>query len=451
MSAQLTINDAAELLGISSFDINVAITGAAIDSRKVKGGDLFVAIVGEHNDGHHYISAAREAGAAVALVSKLQNDNLPQLLVNDVVRGFGKLAAYWRKQCHCKVIAVTGSNGKTTVKEMLAAILSQSHYVIATEGNLNNSLGVPLTLFRIQKDTDYVVIEMGANHAGEIAGLVKLAGPTVSLINNVSEAHIEGFGSIEGVVKAKSEIYSNLPNDGVGVFNADMSYTKYWQNLLNEQTSLSFGVNSSADVRASDYQSYVTSSHFMVKIDDVFHYINLPLPGSHNMSNALAAMAVSKALSINVEDMVSGLDSVESVPHRLQIRLGIKSATILDDSYNANPASYEQAIATLKTFPGEHWLVLGDFGELGIESEVIHTNLGVKAKSAGIKRLLTIGNKSRSANSAFGEGAVHFSDLTSIQEYLESRLSKDITCLIKGSRFMQLDRLADELVIRGEN
>ena len=451
MSIQLMLNDAAELLGIGYFDINLAITGAAIDSRKVKRGDLFVAIVGDHDDGHDYVSAARKAGASAALVNKLQKDNLPQLVVNDVVSGFGKLAAYWRKQCPCKVIAVTGSNGKTTVKEMLAAILSQSHHVIATEGNLNNNLGVPLSLFRIQADTDYAVIEMGANHVGEIAELVKLAGPAVSLINNVSEAHIEGFGSIEGVVEAKSEIYSNLPSDGVGVFNADMSYTQYWQKVLNEQRSLSFGVNSSADIQASDYQSYITSSNFMVKINEVFHYINLPLPGSHNMSNALAAIAVSKALFINVEDMVLGLNSVKSVPHRLQLRLGIKNATILDDSYNANPASYEQAIATLKTFPGEHWLVLGDFGELGVKSEEIHTGLGVKAKSAGIKHLLTIGKKSRSANTAFGKGAIHFSDLTSIHEYLESRLSKNITCLIKGSRFMQLDKLADELAISGED
>ena len=450
MSTQLTLNDAAELLGLESFDVNLAITGAAIDSRRVKRGNLFVAIVGDHTDGHHYISEAREAGASVALVSTLQNDRLPQLVVSDVVKMFGKLAAYWRKQCNCKVVAVTGSNGKTTVKEMLAAILSQSHVAIATEGNLNNNLGVPLSLFRIQTDTDYAIIEMGANHAGEIAELVQLACPTVSLINNVSEVHIEGFGSIEGVVEAKSEIFSSLPSDGVGVFNADMNYSQYWNNVLKEQRSLSFGLNSSADVQATDYQSYVTSSHFMVRLDEVFHYINLPLPGSHNMCNALAAIAVSKALSINVEDMASGLNSVKSVPHRLQIRRGIKNATILDDSYNANPASYEQAIATLKTFPGEHWIVLGDFGELGDQSEEIHTDLGVKAKSVGIKRLLTIGNKSRSANISFGEGATHFSDLMSIQEYLESKLSKDITCLIKGSRFMKLEKLADELAIRRE-
>ena len=450
MSSQLTLNDAAELLGIRSFDINVDITGATIDSRKVKKGDLFVAIVGEHSNGHHYISAAREAGASVALVSKFQNDNLPQLVVNDVVKGFGKLAAYWRKQFDCKVIAVTGSNGKTTVKEMLAAILSQNHHIIATEGNLNNNLGVPLSLFRIQKDTDYAVIEMGANHIGEIAELVKLASPTVSLINNVSEAHIEGFGSIEGVVKAKSEIYSNLPSDGVGVFNADMNNTEYWLNMLKGQRSLSFGLNNYADIQATDYQSYVTSSHFMVKIDEVFHYVNLPLPGSHNVSNALAAIAVSSALSVNFQDMVSGLDSMESVPHRLQLRLGINNATILDDSYNANPTSYEQAVSTLKTFPGEHWLVLGDFGELGNQSDEIHTALGVKAKSAGIKHLLTLGEKSKLANIAFGKGAKHFSGLISIQEYLEPRLSKNIICLIKGSRFMQLDRLADALSIKGE-
>ena len=450
MSTRLTLNDAAELLGLDSFDVNVVITGAAIDSRRVRRGNLFVAIVGEHTDGHNYISEAREAGASVALVSTLQNDKLPQLVVSDVVKMFGRLAAYWRKKCNCKVVAVTGSNGKTTVKEMLAAILSQSHVAIVTEGNLNNNLGVPLSLFRIQTDTDYAVIEMGANHSGEIAELVQLACPIVSLINNVSEVHIEGFGSIKGVVEAKSEIFSNLPSNGVGVFNADMNYTNYWNNVLKGKRTLLFGKSNSAHVQVADYQSNVTSSHFMVKIDEVFHYINLPLPGSHNMCNALAAIAVSKALSISVQDMVSGLNNMESVPHRLQMRQGIENATILDDSYNANPASYEQAIATLKTFPGKHWLVLGDFGELGDQSEEIHTELGVKAKSAGIKHLLTIGNESRLANTSFGEGAIHFSDLISIQEYLESKLNKDITCLIKGSRFMQLDKLADALALRRE-
>ncbi len=450
MTAPLTLHCAAELLGLSTFDKDVAITGAAIDSRKVKQGDLFVAIVGEHVDGHDYLAAAREAGASVALVSTLQDDSLPQLQVNDVVAAFGQLAAYWRQQSHCTVVAVTGSNGKTTVKEMLAAILSQTHQVIATAGNLNNNLGVPLTLFRIHADTDYAVIEMGANHAGEIATLVTLANPLVALINNVSDAHIAGFGSIEGVAKAKAEIFSNLPEEGVGIFNADMPYTEQWYITLNGQNSLTFGLNHPADIEATDCQSHVTNSHFMVKIDEVFHYINLPLPGRHNVANALAAIAVSTALSIDPKDMIAGLATIASVPHRLQLRQGIQHATLIDDSYNANPGSYQQAIATLQSFPGQHWLVLGDFGELGADSERIHSDLGRKAKSAGIERLFTIGEQSQLAQIAFGDGAQHFDDLSSLQNTLESTLSEDVTCLIKGSRFMQLDTLADALAKDGE-
>ena len=450
MSRQLTLNIAAELLGLSRTDSDADISGAVIDSRQVKQGDLFVAIAGEQVDGHQYIATARQAGASAALVSTLQDDSLPQLVVEDVVAAFGQLAAYWRAQSGCKVLAVTGSNGKTTVKEMLAAILSQHHQVIATDGNLNNNLGVPLTLFRIQANTDYAVIEMGANHSGEIAELVRLANPLVALINNVSEAHIEGFGSLQGVVKAKAEIFSNLPKEGVGIFNADMAYAEQWQSRLKNQKSLTFGLDSPADITATDCQSHLTKSHFMVEIDNVFHYINLPLPGRHNVANALAAITASTALSIAAQDMISGLASMESVPHRLQLRLGVNNATIIDDSYNANPGSYQQAIATLQAFPGQHWLVLGDFGELGVDSEHLHTGLGVKAKSAGIKRLLTVGRQSQLANAAFGEGAQHFDDIASLRQHLESALADDITCLIKGSRFMQLDTLADALTRDGE-
>ena len=451
MTTALTLNKAAELLGLTSFDNDVAITGAAIDSRKVKQGDLFVAIQGERVDGHDYLAVARKAGASVALVSTLQEDSLPQLMVKDVVNAFGQLAAYWRVQNPCKVVAITGSNGKTTVKEMLAAILSHNHQVVATQGNLNNSLGVPLTLFRIQPNTDYAVIEMGANHLGEIATLVTIAKPSVALINNVSEAHIAGFGSLNGVAKAKAEIFSNLPEDGVGIFNADMPYAKQWQKALKGHKQLTFGLDNPADIQATDCQSHVTSSHFMVKMDTVFHYINLPLPGRHNVANALAAITASTALSIDAQDMISGLATISGVPHRLQLRQGIHNATLIDDSYNANPGSYQQAIATLHAFPGQHWLVLGDFGELGTESEQIHTDLGHKAKSAGIKRLLTVGEQSRLAHVAFGEGAEHFTDLTSIQQDLESTLSEGVTCLIKGSRFMQLDKLADALAKDGEH
>jgi len=451
MTITLNLATAAKLLNCPAPTQAGTITGAAIDSRQVKQGDIFIAIAGEKVDGHDYIAAAREAGASAALVSSRQDDALPQLVVDDVVTAFGQLAQVWREQSQCKVIAVTGSNGKTTVKEMLATILSQHHHVIATAGNFNNNLGVPLTLFRLQADTEFAVIEMGANHLGEIAELVQLAKPNVAMINNVSAAHIEGFGSLEGVASAKGEIFSHLPIDGVGIVNADMPYVPQWQETLKHHKVMTFGLESEADVQATGCQSHVIASHFMAKCGDVFHYINLPLPGKHNIANALAAITVCKALSISIEGMISGLAAMKGVPHRLQLRQGHGKATLIDDSYNANPGSYEQAIATLKTFPGQHWLVLGDFGELGEETETIHRTLGQQAKAAGVSRLLTVGQHSELATISFGEGAQHFTDIAALQKQLETTLAEDVTCLIKGSRFMQLDKLADGLAMEGKS
>ena len=446
-----TLATAAECLNCREPEGSALITGAAIDSRQIKPGDVFVAIAGEQVDGHDYIAAAREAGAVAALVSRQHDDVLPQLVVEDVISAFGTLAAYWRDQSACKVVAVTGSNGKTTVKEMLAAILSQSHRVIATVGNLNNNLGVPLTLFRLQVDTEYAVIEMGANHLGEIAELVTLAKPIVSLINNVSAAHIEGFGSLEGVATAKGEIFSYLPEKGIGIVNADMPYVAQWQQSLSDHKMMTFALEAEADIKATDCQSHVIASHFMVKCEENFHYVDLPLPGKHNIANALAAITACKALSISIEDMINGLAQMKGVPHRLQLRQGLGNATLIDDTYNANPGSYQQAIATLRTFPGQHWLVLGDFGELGEASAKIHNDLGQQAKAAGVSRLLTVGQHSELASQAFGEGAQHFSDIVDLQKQLETTLTEDVTCLIKGSRFMKLDKLADGLAVEGKN
>jgi UDP-N-acetylmuramoyl-tripeptide--D-alanyl-D-alanine ligase len=292
---------------------------------------------------------------------------------------------------------------------------------------------------------------MGANHLGEIAELVKLAQPNVAMINNVGAAHIEGFGSLEGVATAKGEIFSYLPEGGVGIVNADMPYLAKWQGILGQHKMMTFGLKSDADVQATDCQSHAMASHFMMKFDDIFHYIDLPLPGTHNIANALAAMTVSKALSIPIEDMISGLASIKGVPHRLQLRLGHGNSNLIDDTYNANPDSYQQAIAALETFPGQHWLVLGDFGELGEEVEKIHSNLGDQAKASGITRLFTVGQYSRLASIAFGEGAQHFEDIAELQQQLEQALTEDVACLIKGSRFMALDKLADALAREGES
>ena len=442
----LSLSQVAAVLGCDAPIVDVAITGSAIDSRKVLLGSLFVAIAGERVDGHDYIAAARQAGASAALVSVRQHDPLPQLVVADVVQAFATLAKFWRQQSDAKIVAVTGSNGKTTVKEMIAAILRQCGTVIATQGNLNNDLGVPLTLTRLTASTDYAVIEMGASRRGDILRLVDMAQPQFSLINNVGPAHLEGFGDLMGVAKAKAEIYFGLVDDGIGVLNADMDFVNEWKQVLANKKSISFALDNDADIKAKDLQLDTGSSHFMVELAGEFHYINVPLPGMHNVANALAAIAMTHAMGIPAEAMVKGLATMAAVPHRLQLRKGFNQSQLIDDSYNANPASYKQALATLATFSGEHWVVLGDFGELGADSEHLHSQMGVDAKNAGVDRLWTVVVQSKNACETFGEGAQHFDDVATLETMLKQVITQDVTCLIKGSRFMQLDKLADLLV-----
>ncbi|NOQ93929.1 MAG: UDP-N-acetylmuramoyl-tripeptide--D-alanyl-D-alanine ligase [Methylophaga sp.] len=451
MTTQLRLSQLATLLACQPPIKDGEITGAVIDSRNAFLGCLFVALDGEHVDGHDYLAAARQAGATAALVSKLQDDELPQLLVADVTTAFGEVAKYWLQQCQTTVIAVTGSNGKTTVKEMIASILRQCGSVVATQGNLNNDLGVPMTLMNVSPSTDYAVIEMGASHRGDISRLVDIAPPQFSVINNVAPAHLEGFGDLMGVAKAKAEIFLGLLDGGVGVLNADMDFVDAWTSVLEGKKVRSFALECDADITAQDLQIDTTSSHFMVELDGEFDYINLPLPGKHNVANALAAIAVTSAMNVPASAIVKGLAAVSSVPHRLQLRAGVNQSQLLDDSYNANPGSYTPALATLSAFSGKHCLVLGDFGELGPESKQLHRQMGIDAKKAGIQKLWTIGEESEEASKAYGTGAEHFHTIETLTNTLKGELSSDDICLIKGSRFMQLDKLADVLAEGGED
>jgi len=450
MTINVTLSALATLLACEVPEQDAVVRSAVIDSRKVQPGSLFVALSGEHVNGHDYIAQARISGASAALVTELQDDELPQLVVGDVVVAFGVIAAYWRQQCDVKVVAITGSNGKTTVKEMVASILGQSHLVLATQGNLNNELGVPLTLCRLAESDDFAVIEMGANHPGEIANLVAMAQPDVAIINNVAPAHLEGFGSVDGVANAKTEIFSTLTESGTGIFNADMPYVDKWKQVLANNNTVMFGFDDIANVTAQDIQLDTAASHFMVELAGQYNYINLPLTGKHNIANALAAIAICNSFTISIEDIVKGLATMKAVPHRLQVRAAVNGSQIIDDTYNANPASYQQALASMQSFSGEHWLVLGDFGELGGDSESLHQQMGKDAKASGIKKLFCIGDSSQFAMQTFGDGANHFEDMNILQQQLQQELTPEITCLIKGSRFMQLDKLADMLAEQGE-
>lgn len=446
----IIISELAKLIGCEMPVTDGVVTGTAIDSRKAGTGTLFIALKGEKVDGHNYIKAARLAGASAALVASQQDDVLPQLVVDDVVKAFGQIATYWRAQSKAKVVAITGSNGKTTVKEMVASIARQCGTVIATEGNLNNELGVPLTLTRLDDLTDYAVIEMGANHAGEIAEMVAMTNPDVALINNVAAAHLEGFGDIAGVAAAKAEIYAGLNQQSTAIVNNDMPYVTDWQQQLAGKNVLSFAVENNADITAQNIQLNSDYSHFTVEFADEVHHINLPLLGLHNVANALAAIAVTDPLDFPATAVVQGLSSMMSVPHRLQLRSGVNQSQLIDDTYNANPDSYMSALQVLNSFNSQHWLVLGDVAELGENSLAIHAQMGIDAKKTGVSRMWTIGEQSLSATKAYGEGAQHFDTISALQQQLENELNQGVTCLIKGSRFMQLDMLADALAVVGE-
>lgn len=450
MGLNLSLNQLAEIVGADPAYADITVTGSAIDTRQVKPGDVFIALKGERVDGHEFIAQAREAGASAALVTEIQDDALPQIKVANARKAFADIAHAWQQQCDAKVIAITGSNGKTSVKEMISAILRQVGTVTATQGNLNNELGVPLTLSRLSETDQFAVIEMGTNHHGEIAELVKIATPDVAVINNIGEAHLEGFGSVDGIAKEKGEIYAGLANEGIAVVNADMPYQRLWQPLIANRKTVSFSLESEADIKADYIQLDPASSHFLVNIDDVSHHFNLPLPGMHNVNNALAAIALAVALKVPVDAMVKGLSTMQSVPHRLQVRHAVSGSRLIDDTYNANPGSYLQALNTLSAFRGEHWLVLGDFGELGIDNDKIHQQMGQQARESGVTRLMTVGVSSKIAAQSFGDGAVHYEDIGVLQQELLNELNEGVTCLIKGSRFMQLDKLADQLAQEGE-
>ncbi|MED5510757.1 MAG: UDP-N-acetylmuramoyl-tripeptide--D-alanyl-D-alanine ligase [Pseudomonadota bacterium] len=450
MALSMTLEQLGRLLGCEVSAGEVKVHGAVIDTRKIRKGNLFVALKGERVDGHDFLAQAREAGAAAALVSEYRDDPLPQLLVKNVRQAFAKIGRAWLQQNRTKVLAITGSNGKTSVKEMVTAILRQMGPVLSTQGNLNNDLGVPLTLCRLDPEDKFAVIEMGTNHPGEIAQLVKMAQPDVAVINNIAPAHLEGFGTEAGVAIEKGAIYAGLAADGTAVVNADMPYADVWAPMIADRKVLTFGLESEADIRADYIQLDPSASHFLVEMDGVSHHFDLPLPGLHNVNNALAAIALSRALEVPVDAMVRGLASMRAVPHRLQLRAGLNDSRLIDDTYNANPGSYLQALKTLAGFNGEHWLVLGDFGELGQDSDKIHAEMGKQARDAGVSRLFTVGNSSRMAGQLFGCGAQHFEDIGTLQQSLQQELSRDVTCLIKGSRFMQLDRLADQLAQQGE-
>ncbi len=441
-----SLNEAASSMNGSLHGDDRSFSGISIDTRSLRDGELFFALTGPNFDGHDYVAAAEKKGAAAAVVSDLIKSDISQIQVDDAKLALGRLGAACRDKARARVVGITGSNGKTTLKELVAACLSSAAPTLATAGNLNNEIGMPLMLSRIEAEHEYAVIEMGANHAGEIAYLVSLASPDVVVITNAGAAHLEGFGSIEGVAKAKGEILQNPTRPSFAVLNADDQYFGYWQSLVEDVEMLSFGFCERADVRASNIVTKANHSTFRLCISGVEVSVNLPLPGEHNVRNACAAAAVATVLGLDIEQIKAALQGVAPVSGRLQALRGVNGSTLFDDSYNANPLSVTAAADFIAGLDGQSWLVLGDMKELGANAKEMHGEVGASARASGVDRLFALGDLAKFAAEAFGEGATWFEDIDAL---IADVVAADdtVNVLVKGSRSMRMERVVNALQV----
>lgn len=426
------------------------IRATGIDTRTLQPGALYIAINGKNFDGHSFIDKAEQAGAAALLLEHAAPSALPQIIVADTHLALAELAGYWRKTLSIKVAGVTGSNGKTTVKEMIAAIFATQGHTLSTQGNLNNDIGVPLTLLKLDDSHRYAVIEMGANHLGEIAYTSRYAQADVSVITNIGAAHIEGFGSIEGVAKTKGEIVESLGEDGVAVLNRDDAFYDFLQNLAGSRRSVSFGLNPLADVTALNIDTALDSQGFATRFEiktatDVLP-IRLHLAGAHNVKNALAAATVAMQFGISLQDIKHGLEQLQPVTGRMQPLLGRKGNIVIDDTYNANPSSLKAALEVLTDCSNEAWLALGAFGELGPDSPAIHREMGELIKAKSVKRLFATGALAKHAVEAFGDGGQFFDNQEQLIDTLTQAVTGKETVLVKGSRAQKMENVVAAMV-----
>ena len=445
----MLLSEAAKTLGSSLTGEDVVFSGCSTDSRTIEEGNLFIALKGEYFDGHQYISVAEKNGASSLIVDSEVVHTKPFIRVEDTRKAMGLLAKSWREKITIPLIAITGSNGKTTVKEMVTSILSTVSNVHATSGNLNNDIGVPKTLFGLNKKHNYAVIEMGANHLGEIEWLSKISSPNIAVITQCAPAHLEGFKNVESIAKAKAEIFSGLQTSGTAIINADDIYFDFWKNSCKEINQLTFGIKTkNADVRAENIK--LSMDDLLINFTLISTHgsveICLPMLGEHNVMNALAATSCCLSLDISLQSIKDGLENIKSIKGRLEIKTGKKHVRIIDDTYNANPTSFDAAIETLCGFNGLRYIVLGDMGELGDKAEQFHRDVGELAKRKNVDGLFTIGKLSINASNDFGTGAFHFDSYEALEKALIKSLDKDSTVLIKGSRAMKMERIVNALI-----
>lgn len=425
--------------------------GVGIDTRRLQRGDVFVALHGAQADGHAHVAQAADGGAAAAVVERRVDAALAQIEVIDTQQALQQAGAAWRQRFDGPVVGITGSNGKTTVRRMLTAILAQRFApVLASSGNFNNHLGVPLTLLRLRREHNAAVIEMGASHAGEIDMLAGLTQPTVGLITNAGDAHLEGFGSRDGVARAKGELYQQLAVGATAIINADDVYASQWTQTAAHCRRLYFSLGDvTADVYARAVELTGTGSRFELHAAATVAPVTLAMPGEHNVRNALAAAAAAVALGVDASAIAAGLAQVQPTAGRLALRAASHGARVVDDSYNANPVSLNAALDWLALQPGQHWLVLGDMGELGASADAAHRAAGERAAATGVARLWATGAKSRLAVDAFGAAGHWYADHDTLGAALEAALAQTAAAppivLVKGSRSAHMDRIATRL------
>jgi len=445
MDMKLRLSEATALLDGAYAGPDAEATRVVTDSRILQPGDLFIALRGERFDGGRFAAQARQQGAAGVVLDAAQAPDIAHAIrVDDTRLALGRLASGWRQRFAIPLVAITGSNGKTTVKEMLAAILQAeagaADAVLATEGNLNNDIGVPLMLLRLRPHHQYAVLEMGMNHAGEIDYLTRLARPGIALVNNALTAHIGNLGSVEAIARAKGEIFNGLTDAGIAIFNADDPHAWLWRDANGRRSVVDFGLREPATVRGQ-FLPTLYGSLLNVSLPSATLDIELQVPGEHNVMNALAAAAAAFALDVSHRSIVAGLSAYVGIKGRMQKKTGLHGATFIDDTYNANPDSVKAALAVLARQPSKRILVLGDMGELGTDAAAMHAQIGQAARAAGVDRLLALGDLTRETVGSFGAGAMHFERIEELLAELENALAPETTVLVKGSRFMQMERV----------
>lgn len=445
-------------LSILAKEINAQLHGpdmelplVAIDSRKIQGGEMFVAIKGENLDGHDFIGDAIAKGAKAILAGRepqtTVEKNITFLQVKDPNVALGELAAFWRRLHPIPLVGITGSCGKTTVKGMIEAICQQQGKTLATQGNFNNHIGLPLTLLRLDPTYQFAVIEMGANHMGEIAYLGKIARPTATLITNVRPAHIQGFGSVEKVAQAKGEIYQALPAEGIAIINQDEPFNDYWRTLIQDREMITFGLEKPAMVSANDVVLKPFSSEFVLKVFNQQRPVTIQVPGKHMIMNALAAASAGIALGIPLERIVEGLAAFHAVSGRLKRFVGVAGSCVIDDSYNANPGSMIAALEVLAGCQGERLFVMGDMAELGPDAASYHEQIGQFARQKGVNRLFAVGKLSAHAVQAFGNGAQIYANKEELIQDLKPLITQQSIILIKGSRSAGMEIVTQALTL----